>query len=101
MLDMEVIELSLRAVAAEGGGIIVTSRRSEQGSEFGVLLLALLFFNAVGPESRDAAFDVDPHFVERVAEIFTGVAADDDVSFLREKAGHRAGLSFHDDVAAF
>src|SRR4051794_10123930 len=77
VVDVEVVELAGRAVAAEAGRVGGHAGGREQLGQFGQVLGAHLLLDAVGAEGLHRPLHVDPRLVEGVAERVAGVAADD------------------------
>src|SRR6266581_5278035 len=75
VVDLEVVQLPGRAVAAEVRGVLVELRRLEQLGQFREVFVPHLLLDAVRAEGLDRALDVDAGLVEGVAERVTGVAA--------------------------
>ena len=64
------------------------------------MLGAHLLLDAVGPERRDLAGDVEPRLVDRVAERLARVAADDEPAGLRHERAQVPDRAADDDVRA-
>ena len=102
VVDLEVVELPRRAVAAELGRVdVVDARRASSSSRSSAtVLVAQLLLDAVGAEARDRAADVEVRLVDRVAERVAGVAADDEAAALRHERAQVADRAADDDVDA-
>src|SRR5512132_204371 len=101
VIDLEVVELARRSVAAEVGGIgVLDPGPLEQRRDLGAVLLAQLLLDAVGAEAGDRTAHVDPGLVDRVAEGVAGVAAHEQAPLLRHERAHVPDGSAHDDVDA-
>ena len=102
-----IIEAPSRAVTPETRSIGDNGGTVEEGSDALDIGLRHLLLNAVGAEAGDSASDKDLGLVNRVAEVLTGVATNDQGAGLAHKRAHMAdrtgndnGDSFHRDAAA-
>ena len=122
VVDVEVVELARRAVAAELGRVDVVdpgARRAARAAR-ATCSSRSSFSTQSAPSAGDRAAHVDARLVDRVAERVAGVAAarrgaprlrherahvadraaDDDVDALHRDAAARDGVAVHDEQAA-
>ena len=101
VVDVEVVELPRRPVAAElrrvGVAIPAPASSSRSCAE---VLVAHLLLDAVGARARHRPADVQPRLVERVAERLAGVAAHHQAALLGHERAHVADRAADDDVGA-
>src|SRR5437870_6079279 len=98
VVDLEVVELPSRAVAAEVRGIRVDLGRGQEPGELRRVLLSELLLDAVRPEAGDGAAHVEPRLVDRVAERIPRIPADDEGPGLRHEGAHVPDGATDDDV---
>src|SRR5262249_60905270 len=90
IVDLEVVELSRGPVAAEILRSRVGLTELEQPGKLLEVLAPHLLLDAVGPEPRHLAADVDMCLVDRVAEVLAGITAHDEHPLLRHEPADMA-----------
>src|SRR5258708_12791389 len=88
MVDMEVVELARRAIAAKAVRVGLDLSPLQQGGDTGAILRIDILLDAVGAEARHPAGDEDLGLVERIAEVMIGIAADDERAALTHEQPH-------------
>src|SRR5271170_6074864 len=101
VLDMEVVELTSRPIAAELGCLdVVQLGALEQLREVLEVLCTHLLLDAVGAELGDRSANVQTRLIQRVAQRLAGVAAYDQRALLRHEGAHVADRPAHDDLGS-
>ena len=103
VVDVEMIELARRAVAAELAGIDLPSspaRVQQLARARRLLSLCIGFSTQSAPRLFTSAADKEPRLVDRIAERFAGVAKHHQIAGLRHEGRHMADRSLDDDIDA-
>src|SRR5919107_4336035 len=101
VVDIEVVELARRAVAAEiARGAVLHLRALEQRRQLSHVLVAHGLLHAVGAEPGHAPAHVQMSLVDGVAERVARVAAYHEAAPLRHERAHVPNRAVHHDVHA-
>src|SRR3954468_20752269 len=98
VVDVEVVELPRRAVAAERFRISVDLCLLEKLRELLEMFAPHLLLNAVGPEARNLAAHEELGLVDRIPERLGGISEHHEMSGLGHESRHVADRTAHDDV---
>src|ERR1041385_2715466 len=82
VIDVKVVKLAGRAVAAEFFRIGLDARLFQKALQLGDMMGRHLLLDAVGAQALDLALDVELRLVDRIPQALPGIAADHQIAGL-------------------
>ena len=100
MIDVEIVKLARRAIAAEVRWLFLALGSLQQPLKIGEMFGPHFLLDAVGAKACDLALHIEPRFINGIAQRIAGIAADNQIAALRHEGRHVADRAAHHDIDA-